>query len=52
MNIAHLLTEAAAERPEHPAFLFEDQAFTYAALDRLTDRFAAALELAAFVRAT
>jgi long-chain acyl-CoA synthetase len=44
MNIAHLLTEAAAERPEHPAFLFENQSLTYAALDRLTDRFAAALD--------
>jgi long-chain acyl-CoA synthetase len=43
MNIAHLLTEAAVERPGHPAFLFEDRAFTYAELDRLTDRFAAAL---------
>lgn len=43
MNIAQLLTGAAAERPDHPAFLFEDRAYTYAALDRLTDRFAAAL---------
>ena len=43
MNIAELLTEAAAERPRHPAFLFEDQALTYAALDRRTDRFAGAL---------
>jgi long-chain acyl-CoA synthetase len=44
MNIARLLTEAAAERPEHPAFLFERQVLSYAELDRLTDRFAAALE--------
>src|SRR4051795_8698910 len=43
MNIAELLTEAAAERPQHPAFLFEDQALTYATLDRRTDRFAGAL---------
>jgi long-chain acyl-CoA synthetase len=43
MNIAQLLTEAAAERPDHPAFLFEDQELSYATLDRLTDRFASAL---------
>ncbi len=40
MNIAHLLTEAARRRPEHPAFLFEGQVFSYEELDRLTDRFA------------
>src|SRR4051812_18956397 len=43
MNIAELLTEAAAERPHHPAFLFEDQVITYAALDRRTDRFGGVL---------
>jgi long-chain acyl-CoA synthetase len=44
MNVAHLLTAAAAVRPEHPAFVFEEQALTYAQLDRLTDRFARVLE--------
>jgi long-chain acyl-CoA synthetase len=44
MNIAHLLTEAAAKRPRHPAFLFEEQALNYAELDRRTSVFAALLE--------
>jgi long-chain acyl-CoA synthetase len=44
MNIARLLNEAASERPGHPAFLFEDRAYTYEALDRLTDRFAGVLD--------
>jgi long-chain acyl-CoA synthetase len=44
MNIAQLLTEPAASHPEHPAFLFEGRTFTYAALDRLTGRFAAVLD--------
>jgi long-chain acyl-CoA synthetase len=44
MNIAQLLTEAASDRPGHPAFVWEDQTFTYADLNQLTDRFAAALD--------
>ena len=43
MNVAHLLTEAAKDRPHHTAILFEDRAFTYEELDRLTDRAASAL---------
>ncbi len=43
MNIAHLLTAAAKDRPRHTALLFEDRAFTYEELDRLTDRVASAL---------
>ena len=43
MNVAHLLTEAAKDRPHHTALFFEDRAFTYEALDRLTDRAASAL---------
>jgi long-chain acyl-CoA synthetase len=43
VNIAHLLTAAAALRPEHPAFLFEEEELTYAELDRQTDRFATML---------
>jgi long-chain acyl-CoA synthetase len=44
MNIAELLTRAAAERPEHPAFLFEGQELTYVALDWQTGRFAGVLD--------
>ncbi|WP_406700980.1 AMP-binding protein [Singulisphaera sp. Ch08] len=40
MNVANLLTEAAHERPEHPAFLFEGRAVTYQELERLTNQFA------------
>ncbi len=43
VNIAHLLTEAARRRPEHPALLFEGREFSYEELDRLSDRFANAL---------
>jgi long-chain acyl-CoA synthetase len=43
MNLAQLLTEAASDRPGHPAFLCEGRTFTYAELDRLSDRFADAL---------
>ena len=43
MNVAHLLTEAAKDRPHHTALCFEDRAFTYEELDRLTDRAASAL---------
>ena len=43
MNVAHLLTEAAKDRPHHSALSFEDRAFTYEELDRLTDRAASAL---------
>ena len=38
MNIAHLWTDAARERPDHPALLFEDRVFSYSELDRLSDR--------------
>jgi long-chain acyl-CoA synthetase len=38
MNVAHLLTEAAKDRPRHAALEFEDLTFSYEALDRLTDR--------------
>lgn len=44
MNIAHLLTEAASRRAEHPAFEFEGRVFTYAELDRRTGRCAHAFE--------
>ena len=40
MNIARLLTEPAKERAKHPALIFEGSTFTYAELDRLTNRFA------------
>jgi long-chain acyl-CoA synthetase len=40
VNIARLLTEPARARARHPALLFEGRTFTYAELDRLTDRFA------------
>jgi hypothetical protein len=30
MNVAHLLTEAAKDRPHHIALPFEDRAFTVA----------------------
>jgi long-chain acyl-CoA synthetase len=43
MNIAHLLTEAAKDRPDHTAISFEDRDFAYEELDRLTDRAANAL---------
>ena len=43
MNVAHLLTEAAKDRPHHTALSFENRAFTYEELDRLTDRAASAL---------
>ncbi len=43
MNIAHLLTEAARRRPDHPAFVFEGREFSYEVLDRLSDSFANAL---------
>ena len=43
MNVAHLLTEAAKDRPDHNAISFEDRDFTYEELDRLTDRAANAL---------
>ena len=43
MNVADLLRAAALDRPDHPALLFEGAALSYAALDRLADRFANAL---------
>ena len=42
MNVAHLLTEAAKDGPITPRSRFEDRAFTYEELDRLTDRAASA----------
>jgi len=43
VNVADLLRNAARDRPEHTALLFEGSARTYAELDRLADRFANAL---------
>lgn len=43
MNIARLLIDSAKGRPRHPALLFEGRSFSYAELDRLTDRFASLL---------
>ncbi len=43
MNIANLLAEAATTRVDHPALLFEGQSCTYADLNRLSARFAHAL---------
>ena len=43
MNVAHLLTEAAKDRPHHTALLFRRPPFTFEELDRLTDRAASAL---------
>jgi long-chain acyl-CoA synthetase len=43
VNIASLLTDAARERPSHPAFVFEGKALSYEELDRRTGRFANAL---------
>jgi long-chain acyl-CoA synthetase len=40
MNIADLLRGPAATRPDHAALVFEGRVYTYAELDRLTDRFA------------
>ncbi|SIO06913.1 long-chain acyl-CoA synthetase [Singulisphaera sp. GP187] len=40
MNVATLLTEAALERPNHPAFVFEGQSVSYQELERLTGQFA------------
>lgn len=38
MNVADLLKEAAADRASHTAFQFEGRAWSYAELDRVTDR--------------
>jgi long-chain acyl-CoA synthetase len=43
MNVAHLLTAAAKNRPLHIALEFEDQSYSYDALDRLTNRGASLL---------
>jgi long-chain acyl-CoA synthetase len=43
VNVASLLAEAAKERPDYPAILFEGRTFSYSELDRLTGRFAHAL---------
>lgn len=40
MNVANLLTAAAHERPDHPAFVFEGRTVTYRELERLTGQFA------------
>jgi long-chain acyl-CoA synthetase len=44
MNIATLMTEAARERPGHPALLFEGRTISYAELERLTGQFANLLD--------
>jgi long-chain acyl-CoA synthetase len=43
MNVARLLTEAAAARPDHRALVFDRRSYTYDDLDRETSRFADAL---------
>ncbi|MFO0917608.1 MAG: AMP-binding protein [Planctomycetaceae bacterium] len=43
MNIADLLRNSAANRPEHAALIFEGRAYTYRELDQLTNQFAASL---------
>lgn len=40
MNIASLLTAAAHDRPDHPAFEFEGRVVTYRELEHLTGKFA------------
>ncbi|WP_437227349.1 class I adenylate-forming enzyme family protein [Planctomicrobium sp. SH661] len=44
MNIGDLLRDSAAENPDRTAMIFNEQAVTYRELDRLTDRFAGALQ--------
>jgi long-chain acyl-CoA synthetase len=46
VNIADLLTVACARRPNHPALIFEGRVWSYADLDRATDRFASHLAAA------
>lgn len=43
MNIADLLRRSAEHRPTHPALIFEGRTWSYAELDRVTDRFASYL---------
>ena len=43
MNVAELLRNSAASRPEHPALVFEGRTFSYGELDHLSDCFAACL---------
>jgi long-chain acyl-CoA synthetase len=45
-TLVDALCDTAAERPDHPAVLFKGARLTYGALDRLSDRFAAALRAA------
>ncbi|MBW1784944.1 MAG: AMP-binding protein, partial [Deltaproteobacteria bacterium] len=40
MNLAQLLIESAAHRPDHPAVIFGDQQVTYSDLNRRTDALA------------
>jgi len=40
MNLARLLTESAARRPDHPAVIFGNRQVTYAELDRRTNALA------------
>lgn len=44
MNIAELLSGPAVTRWGHPALIFEGRVYTYGDLDRLTNRFASALQ--------
>ena len=46
MNLTTLLTNTAARRPEHPAIRFQDQAVTYAHLNRRVENLAAGLSAA------
>ena len=46
MNIGDLLSRPAVIRSEHPALMFEGRIYSYAELDRLTNRFATALRAA------
>jgi long-chain acyl-CoA synthetase len=40
MNLAEILTESAARRPDHPAVIYGDSRITYSELDRRTDALA------------
>lgn len=43
-TLVDLIRETAEERPDHPALRFMGATFSYEALDRLSDRFASALQ--------
>lgn len=40
MNLAEILTESAARRPDHPAIIYGNRRITYSELDRWTDALA------------